>query len=228
MPDWTQLSRAELQWGKCEMAPSNTSPSGKCCCNLDWTSHRFILISFFFFFSSKAPEKQQKYWKIKYSIFFIVLFRGSIFKYGFPIFYSMFKNDLVTQKILIVSHTEAFSDICDDLASSCCYTEQGCPVGPASYLIPRSGSCRTSQITIFSCIWTTDIILKHVCAGCCSSRPRLRTRFHFIGGEKKKNRLTQGTSFLSVFSLHYFFFISGQQTKKSMTPTALIDISMLN
>lgn len=45
----------------------------------------------------------------------------------------------------------------------------------------------------------------------------------YMSKEEKKLRLTQG----AFFSLNYFF-IPDQQTKKSMTPAALIDISVLN
>ena len=120
-----------------------------------------------------------------------------------------------------VSHTEASSGVWDGIASSCYFTGQGRPVGPASYLTPRARNGRATQ-TIFAYIWATDIIIKAVCTR--SPELKLHSGFHFIGGEKKSDWYKAHLFSLSFF----FFFISGQQTKKSMTPTALIDISMLN
>lgn len=122
-----------------------------------------------------------------------------------------------------VSHTEASSDIWDDTASTCCFTGQGSPVGPASYPTPRPGNGRASQ-TIFAYIWATDIIIKAVFTGSCSTWTKATFRFSFHRRRKKSQTDTR-----HFFSLSFFFFlISGQQTKKSMTPAALIDISVLN
>lgn len=92
---------------------------------------------------------------------------------------------------------------------------------PAPYLTPKPGNVRASQ-TRFAYMWATDITMNAVCTGSCSARTKPTFRFLFHR-RTKKIRLTQGISFLS-----FSFFISGQQTKKSMTPAALIDISMLN
>lgn len=103
----------------------------------------------------------------------------------------------------LVSHTEASSEVWDGLASNCSFTGQRHPVGPAFHLTPQAWE----WLSISNYIWATDIIIKSICTGSCSSRTKATFKFAFHR-RRKKIRLTQGPSFLS------FFFISGRQTKK--------------